>query len=370
MERSQKSQIIKDLKKKMVILSGPRQVGKTWLSKDIGRSYKKPTYLNYDSFDHKKIIESQSWLPETDLLVLDELHKMPNWKNFIKGVYDTKQDSLSILVTGSARLEAFRGTGDSLAGRFFHHQLLPLSLAEISNPQMSDLDRLITLGEFPEPFISSDLNESLRWRLQYIDGLIREDILDFEKVHDFKKMQLTLKLLRKRVGSPISYKSIADDVAASPNTIKRYIEILEALFIIFRVTPFSKNIARSLLKEPKIYFYDTGMVDGDLGTKFENHVAMSLLKSLKNQQETTGCLFELSYLRTKDKKEIDFCRVKDGEIEDAIEVKLSDESLSKNIQFFKNRYSIPIIQVVKNLRVEKIEDGIEIRRGFDFLKDL
>ena len=114
MERAQKSRIISDLSKKMVILSGPRQVGKTWLSKDIGQAFKNPIYLNYDAFDHRKVIESQSWLPNTDLLVLDELHKMPNWKNYLKGVYDTKESHLNILVTGSARLETFRGAGDSL----------------------------------------------------------------------------------------------------------------------------------------------------------------------------------------------------------------------------------------------------------------
>lgn len=370
MDRFQKDLIVKDLERKIVILSGPRQVGKTWLSKNIGQSFLNPVYLNYDAIDHRNVIEARSWLPKTDLLVLDELHKMDHWKSYLKGIYDTKEDHLSILVTGSARLETFRGAGDSLAGRYFHHQLLPLSLAEIPNARPTDLDDLLSLGEFPEPFLSSSLPESARWRLQYIDGLIREDILDFEKVHDFKKIQLTLDLLRKRVGSPLSYKSIADDISASPNTVKRYVEIFEALFIIFRVTPYSKNIARSLLKEPKIYFYDTGMVDGDDGVKFENHVAMSLLKHLKMHQEKSGKRAELMYLRTKERKEIDFCRVLDGQIFDACEVKLSDSKISKNIKFFKERYSFPMQQIVKNLRVERVDEGIEVRRGFDFLRSL
>ena len=370
MERLQKDVIINDLRKKMVILSGPRQVGKTWLAKKISENFKNPLYLNYDSLDHRQVIERQSWLPDTDLLILDELHKMSGWKNLLKGIYDTKSPKLSILVTGSARLETFRGVGDSLAGRYFHHQLFPLSLAEISNPKLSDHDQLLSLGEFPEPFLSGNRDESARWRLQYIDGLIREDILDFEKVHDFRKIQLTLDLLRSRVGSPLSYKSLADDIAASPNTIKRYVEIFEALFIIFRVRPYSKNIARSLLKEPKVYFYDTGMVQGNEGAKFENHVAMSLLKSLKMNQESSGIRSELMYLRTKDQKEIDFCRVLNGDIFDAIEVKLSDDKIAKGIKFFKNRYPFHFKQIVKNLRVERVDEGVELRRGFDFLQNL
>ncbi len=370
MERYKKSIILKDLKKKMVILSGPRQVGKTWLSKSIGEEYSNPLYLNYDATDHRVVIEERSWLDSVDLLVLDELHKMPNWKNYLKGIYDTKSSNLHILVTGSARLETFRGMGDSLAGRFFHHRLFPFSISEIPKPKNSDIDKLMLLGGFPEPFIANDKLEASRWRSQYIDGLIREDILDFEKVHDFKKIQMTLELLRQRVGFPISYKSIADDIAASPNTVKRYIEIFEALFIIFRVSPYSKNIARSLLKEPKIYFYDTGMVQADEGVLFENLVALSLLKSQKTHEEETGEKSSLMYLRTKDKREIDFCRVINNEIKDAIEVKLSDDSISKSTLYFREKYNFDVKQVVKNLRLERKEKSIELIKGFSFLKKL
>ena len=129
---------------------------------------------------------------KTDLVVFDEIHKMDNWKNYLKGVFDTTRDHLHILVTGSARLEAFRGMGDSLAGRCFSHKLFPLNLNELGD--MSQLDNLLLTGEFPEPFSTNDFTESNRWRSQYIDGLIREDILDFEKIHDFKRSNLHLKL--------------------------------------------------------------------------------------------------------------------------------------------------------------------------------
>jgi len=209
MKRAQHDLIKKDLIRKMCFLTGPRQVGKTTLARAIGNDFENPVYLNYDNFTDREMIHKMAWLPDTNLLILDELHKMAGWKNFVKGIYDTKPANLKILVTGGSRLEAFRQTGDSLAGRFFRHRLGPLTLAEIDDVGPADLERLLERGGFPEPYLTEDLVEADRWRLQYIDGLIRTDILNFEKIHDFKAMQLTLELMRERVGSPLSYASLA-----------------------------------------------------------------------------------------------------------------------------------------------------------------
>ncbi len=131
MERAQASYILKDLKKKMVFLIGPRQVGKTWLAKRISEEYEKPMYLNYDRLEDRKLIKDEAWPETADLLIFDEIHKMPEWKNYVKGIYDTKPQTLHLLVTGSARLDTFRQAGDSLAGRFFRHRLFPLSYKEL-----------------------------------------------------------------------------------------------------------------------------------------------------------------------------------------------------------------------------------------------
>lgn len=281
MKRDQKDKIIQDLAKKMVFIVGPRQAGKSWLAKDIARGFERTTYLSYDAIEDRKIIKAKGWLPSTELLILDELHKMPKWKNYLKGLCDTKRESLKIIVTGSARLSAFSKAGDSLAGRYFTHHLLPLSPAELKQLALPiDINRLMTRSGFPEPYLAPNDIDAERWRMQYINSLITVDVLNFDNISNLKAMQTVFELLRYKVGSPISIKGIAEDVSVSPHTVKKYIQVLEDLYIIFRVTPFSKNIARSILKEPKIYFFDTGLVKGDHGAQFENFSATCLVKHI------------------------------------------------------------------------------------------
>ena len=340
--------ILKDLEKKMVLIVGPRQAGKTWLAKEVAQEFANSVYLNYDQILDRTIITAQSWLPSTDLLILDELHKMNGWKNYLKGIYDTKPSSMHILVTGSARLDIYDQLGDSLAGRYFRHRLLPLSLAELTQIKTpATLEKLIERSGFPEPYLADSVIETNRWRQQYITSILSSDIFEIDKIHNIKAMQLVFNLLRTRVGSTISSQSLAQDIAVSPTTIKKYIQILEALFIIFRVTPYSKNIARSLLKEPKLYFFDTGLVQGDDGAKLENLVAVSLLKHVYAKIDYHAQEYALHYVRTKDGLEIDFVLYGENGLF-AIEVKSSNQIHSKHIKalrHFKEDYKIAKLYV-------------------------
>jgi len=248
------------------------------------------------------------------------------------------------------------------------HRLFPLSPVECDKAGVKyTLDRFMERGGFPEPFLVDEDVEANRWRLQYVDSLLRTDVLDFEKIHNINAIRLIFELLRERVGSPISFSSLAVDVGVAPNTVKKYIQILEALYIIFRVSPFSRNIARSLLKEPKVYFFDTGLVRGDNGIKFENLVANCLLKHVHARIDYQGENYALRYLRTKEDQEVDFALVRDNKVEKMIEVKLRNHSIGKGLRYFHRKYSLPCVQVVKELRHEGVVDGIEVVRGLDFL---
>jgi len=371
MDRAQKQAIYRDLQKKMVLLAGPRQAGKTTLARAIAREFTSSVYLTYDRMEDRKIILDEAWLPSVELIILDEIHKMRKWKNYLKGVYDTKQPHQKILVTGSARLEIFNQVGDSLAGRYFLHRLLPLSPAECEKVHVPyTIDRFLERGGFPEPFLASDPIDAERWRLQYIDSLLWVDVLDFDNIQNLNAIRLVFDLLRERVGSPVSYTSIAEDVGISPNTVKKYIQILEALYIVFRVTPFSKNIARSLLKEPKIYFFDTGLVKGDSGAKFENFVAVCLLKHVFVKIDYQAKSYSLKYLQTKERKEVDFALVLDQHIEKIIEVKYSDPSIAPHFRYFHEKYKLPAVQIVKELKRERMDQGIEVIEAANFLKSL
>jgi hypothetical protein len=360
MNRYLDATIRRDLHKKMVILSGPRQVGKTTLSQQLLQQYPLGQYLNFDVPAHRSVIQSQSWRQSALLLVLDEIHKMRDWKNWLKGVVDGRAPGQQILVTGSARMETFRQTGDSLAGRYFRLRLHPFSVAEWcevtqATPQAA-LTHLLGRGGFPEPALAQTDSDANRWRQDYFTDLIREDVLEFSRLHEVNAMRMFAQLLRSRVGAPLSLASIARDLQIAPATLSKYLDILQALFIVFVVRPWHRNIARATLQAPKVYFYDTGLILGDDGARFENLVACHLLKHAEWQQDTQGKAVNLHYIRTKDEAEVDFCLSHDETLTHLVECKLSDAKPHRALVRFAEQW--PHAQSVQLLRECKVEQDV------------
>jgi hypothetical protein len=319
----------------------------------------------------------KSWDRSKDLIIFDELHKLKNWKSWLKGIYDTEGVPPSILVTGSAKLDIFKKVGDSLAGRFFQFRLHPLDLKEIKNilnPEnlQTELDKLLNTGGFPEPFLNGSSRFYNRWKRSHLDIIIKQDLIDLENVQHITSVETLIQLLKKRVGSPVSYSSLARDLQCSDKTIKRWLTILENMYVIFRVSPFHKNIARSILKSPKFYFYDTGQVIGDPGAKLENLVACALLKEINYLADCYGQEKHLYYLRNKEGREVDFCITNNEDPALMVDVKWRDENVSPNFKIFKKSFpGVKMLQIVKELKKEKtFPDGIEIRSAHKWLSRL
>ncbi len=184
-------------------------------------------------------------------------------------------------------------------------------------------------------------------------------------------MRLFVEMLRKRVGSPLSFASLAGDLKVSPNTLRSYLEILESLHIVFTVRPFHASIARAIQKEPKIYFYDTGYVEGDEGIRLENTVAVSLRKHADFLREVRGEALGLHYVRTKDRREVDFALVRAGAVATLVEVKRSDDTPAPGLKYFARELgAVPAFQLVQVLRQPQSLAGVHIVPAADWLASL
>ena len=334
-----KSQISQDILRKMAFIGGPRQVGKTTLARQIIK--KNQSYLNWDNLEHRQLILKNQMPTHLSELIFDEIHKFSYWRNFIKGMYDTYKDSMRIIVTGSARLDHFKKGGDSLFGRYHYFRLHPFSLREINkNPTASDVHDLLHLGGFPEPLLSGSQKTYRRWSLERLNRVVYTDINDLENIKEISSIELLIQALTDRIGSPLSIENLRQNLQVSHNTVSRWLSILETLYVCYRISPFDNPKIRAVKKEQKLYLWDWAQASTP-AARFENMVASQLLKYCHFIQDTEGYVMDLQYIRDREGREVDFVVLKDKKPLFAVECNLSEQSLSKNIHYFKQRTSIP-----------------------------
>lgn len=333
-------QIRNDLQKKMVFLGGPRQVGKTTLALEIlGSDESDPAYFNYDDDEDRERLFSGEW-PDRPLVVLDEIHKYPRWRNWLKGKYDKSKSKRRFLVTGSARLDLYRRTGDSLFGRHHYLRLHPFSVAELSKEGKLSFDRLLNRGGFPEPYFVKDETDVARWRRERRVLVFRHDLRDLEKVYEITKIELLAQRLPDLVGSPLSINALAEDLQVGHKTAAHWIAILERLYFCYRIYPYGTDRIRAVKKEAKLYLWDWGEVR-DPGFRFENLVAGHLLKYCHFLEDTEGKEMELRYLRDTDGREVDFVVLEQNRPIFAVECKLSETKITPAMRYFHERTPVP-----------------------------
>lgn len=341
--------------RKMVFLSGPRQAGKTTAARRLARKFDRSVYFNWDVVtDQKKLVADPYFFEhetrsgrESVLVVLDEIHKYARWKNYLKGAYDRYRDEFLFLVTGSGRLDLFKKGGDSLLGRYVALPIFPLTVGELLNrppvwrdfkKSLADLppagkaareayERLFRVSGFPEPFVRGTARFYNIWFQERKSLLIREDIRNAAAIREISLLETLSHVIPGRVGSPLSLNSLREDVGVAFETIRDWVRLLSDFYYLFAVTPYTGNIARSLRKEQKIYLYDWVELD-DPGIRFENLVALHLLKAVRTWTALGDGRFDLHYWRDKEKREVDFVVLENRRPFCLIECKASDTTPS------------------------------------------
>ncbi len=347
--------------RQMALVSGPRQVGKTTTCRNHA-----DTYANWDNVDNREeILAGPANLVErlklnrlsktTPSALFDELHKYPRWKQFLKGFFDTYADQVRIIVTGSSRMDVYRCGGDSLMGRYFLYRMHPFSIAETLNTDLpdskrivrppkkvkaADFDALWRHGGYPEPFLKRDARFSRRWQSLRLEQLVREDIRDLTQIQQIDQLETLVRLLANRSAHQLIYGNLANDVRVSVDTVRRWVDILRNMHLGFLIRPWFKNVSRSLRKEPKWFLRDWASIK-DAGDKAETFVGCHLLKAVDGWNDIGLGTFELGYLRDKEKHEVDFIVVRDGDPWFLVEVKHRDESLSETLKYYQDRIKAP-----------------------------
>jgi predicted AAA+ superfamily ATPase len=343
-----------DLKDKMVFIGGPRQVGKTTLSKTFIKD--KRQYLSWDDLADREVLKHHQVNPELKCVVLDEIHKYVRWRTLVKGLFDKYRETLSILVTGSARLDHFRKGGDSLVGRYHYYRLHPLTLPELREQgDVHTLQSLLKFGGFPEPLKKANATFYRRWRRERVSRLVYQDLRDLNTIGDLSKLELLVDALPGRVGSVLSIKSLQVDLEVSPNTVSRWIEVLEGVYYCYRVLPYGSPKIRAVKKSAKLYLWDWAEVESP-GSRFENLVASHLLKLCHFLEDTEGHRMELRFIRDTDLREVDFVVIKDRKPLFAVECKTGESHVSPHLKYFRDRTPIPLFFQV-HLGTKHIKDG-------------
>lgn len=377
-----------ELRQRMSFIAGPRQVGKTTAIEHFLADKKcSQLYFNWDTPSVKRRLAKDPlfFLEDAPIgtpdswIAFDEIHKYPGWKNLLKGYYDELRNHFRFIITGSARLDMFRQSGDSLVGRYFLFRMLPLGWRDIlesktpysklwnpllpienffaAKPEVFDtIQQLIHMAGFPEPFSAGTEDFCTKWREDHVSLILREDLRDLTRITQLNKLETLLYLLPATVGSPLSINSLKGTLECNHESVVTWLEAMKKVYLVFSLSPWTKRVARSILKEKKYYFWDWGMVT-DKGQRFENFMAVMLSRAVAAWNEWGKGVFKLHYLRTKDDREVDFVISNRNNVVLLVECKSADTNLSLHLQFFQAQLGHPpAVQVVNRSGVATLKD--------------
>lgn len=368
----------------MIFMTGPRQSGKTFQTLKLSKHY-----YNWDTREVKKaFLRDPYFFRENTFnqwVIFDEIHKKRDWKKLLKGYYDSPDRSENFLVTGSGRFNLYQRGGDSLQGRYDLFHMLPVSYDEFRGkidlvaernfinwiPQApektSDLD-LIKFGGFPAPLISQSVQKLNKWKDLYLQRLIEEDIRDFSKVTMLDKVDLLARILPGRIASPLSVKSLSEDVEVSRDSIQSWLKLFDTLYLGFSLPPFSRRIERAVKKEKKWYFYQWAYCE-DPGNLFENYLAVQLLTVCTYWRDQGLGVYELFYIRDQNGREVDFVITKNLKPVALIEAKSSPQDWTNALKHYSQKLNIPGFLIYPQGPTKKGQHGFSMSSAV-FLRGL
>jgi len=349
-------------KGKVIIIYGPRRVGKTTLAKQILSNHENNRYINCELLENKMALEStnstalKGFLGNFRLIVLDEAQQINDIGRILKIISDTFPE-IQIIATGSSSFELGNRISEPLTGRSREYFLYPFSIGElVTNTDRLEvnarLDIILRFGSYPEVYGRPE-NEAIEEINQIAGNYLYKDVLMFELI---KRPSLLLNLLNAlalQVGNEVSMNELSRLLRETVPTIQRYIELLEKAFVIFRLRSFNRNLRKEIAKGQKIYFYDLGIrnalirnfnpldLRADTGAIWENFCIVERMKYNANRRRFVNSWF----WRTYDQKEVDYIEEEAGKIT-AVEFKIKSSRKSKMISDFMNAYPETVFQTV------------------------
>ena len=352
----------KFFKGKVIILYGPRQVGKTALVKEIQKkNLSNSIYFNCDEPDIREKLENKTstflkeLIGDKKIIIIDEAQRVKNIGITLKLIIDNFKD-VQVIATGSSSFDLANKTTEPLTGRKYEFYLYPFSIEEL-NPEKNkiEIDRTIEnrmiYGLYPEVIIkSAEAEENIKLIAK---SYLYKDILQYQNIKNPNILEKLLQSLALQVGNEVSYNELSNFLDIDKKTVANYIEILKKAFVIFELKPFSRNLRNELRKLRKIYFFDNGVRNAlinnfnsldrrnDAGQLWENFIISERVKINSNH----GNDYNMYFWRTHDKKEIDYLEEKNGKLY-GYKIKLGSGRLS-GVKLFLDTYPDSELKVIK-----------------------
>ena len=331
---------------KVLIIYGPRRVGKTTLLNDfLSKTKLKYKLDSGDSIKVQQILSSQDfsqikeYVSGYELIAIDEAQQIPNIGLGLKILVD-QMPKLKIIATGSSSFDLAQKVGEPLVGRKRTIILFPFSQTELLEKYnkfelKQNLEDFLVFGSYPEVIIAKTRKEKINSLNELVNSYLLKDVFNLERIKGSKQIIDLLKLLSFQVGNEVSINELATQIRLDVKTVDKYLDILEKAFVLKRLGALSRNLRKEISSKAKYYFYDNGVRNAiisqfnglddrnDVGFLFENFVVMERLK----KQEYSNSLFANNYFwRTYDKKEIDFIEERDGKLF-GYEIKWKDKKI-------------------------------------------